>query len=552
MAKKTKELNVMEHIEKIVIGSKKSGFTQSKLQKLKPQTEVVGQLLDISHEQVILLSVIINLSDTNTVSLHDLSRYFDCPNIRLMCHRKDLDELANKKLLKFLHRHDPFDGQKDNVFIVPSTLIECLQTGKKYVPESYKNYTAKMVFDLLSTWFSRLEEGNLRIDTLKKKLGEMMLNNQKLPLFKSISKYKLSEQNTVMLLFFCHKLVNEEDTDIHIHEVTRSFWDLKLSSERNLFKNGKGQLFDAGLLEYSKAEEMGDPNKYSLTDKAKDELLVGFDIDVQQVKNMRDIILPENIKAKELFYNEKEQAQITRLESLLQEQNFKEVQDRLANNGMHRGFACLFYGAPGTGKTETVYQLARQTGREIFLVDISQTKSMWFGESEKIIKNIFYRYEAMLKVSTIAPILLFNEADAIIGKRKDVTKGNVAQTENAIQNIILQEIENLNGILIATTNLTDNLDNAFERRFLYKIEFGKPKTEAKQAIWKTMLPQIPNEAVSTLASRFDFSGGQIENIARKCVVDSIITGQAPAIETLLEHCNNELLTKSRRPVGFVV
>jgi hypothetical protein len=67
-----------------------------------------------------------------------------------------------------------------------------------------------------------------------------------------------------------------------------------------------------------------------------------------------------------------------------------------------------------------------------------------------------------------------------------------------------------------------------------------------------MLPQISSEAASTLASRFDFSGGQIENIARKCVVDSIITGQSPEIETLLEHCNNELLTKSRRPVGFVV
>ena len=66
----------------------------------------------------------------------------------------------------------------------------------------------------------------------------------------------------------------------------------------------------------------------------------------------------------------------------------------------------------------------------------------------------------------VKPILLFNEADAVFSKRKDVNNGNVAQTENAIQNIILEEMENLDGILIATTNLADNLDGAFERRFV--------------------------------------------------------------------------------------
>jgi SpoVK/Ycf46/Vps4 family AAA+-type ATPase len=177
---------------------------------------------------------------------------------------------------------------------------------------------------------------------------------------------------------------------------------------------------------------------------------------------------------------------------------------------------------------------------------------MWFGESEKQIKGIFEKYRELLKIEKIAPILLFNEADAVIGKRKDTASGNCDQTENAIQNIILQEMENLDGIMIATTNLTQNLDNAFERRFLYKIEFGKPSAEAKSKIWRSIIPALQAEEAAELSLRFDFSGGQIENIARKSTVDSIISGNEPDFDALLFHCENELLTNDRKPIGFCI
>ena len=219
---------------------------------------------------------------------------------------------------------------------------------------------------------------------------------------------------------------------------------------------------------------------------------------------------------------------------------------------MRKGFACLFYGAPGTGKTETVYQIARETRRDIMMVDIAETKSMWFGESEKRIKGIFDKYRAFLKTNEHAPILLFNEADAIIGKRKEIGKSSIDQTENAIQNIILQEMENLEGIMIATTNLTQNLDKAFERRFLYKIEFEKPDIEAKEKIWHAMLPSLSENGYAVLARNFDFSGGQIENIVRKFTVDCILNGSEPSFDTISEYCKSELLYKNneRIKIGF--
>ena len=152
----------------------------------------------------------------------------------------------------------------------------------------------------------------------------------------------------------------------------------------------------------------------------------------------------------------------------------------------------------------------------------------------------------------MTPILLFNEADAIINKRFEGAQTAVNKMENSIQNIILQEMENLDGILIATTNLAGNMDKAFERRFLYKIKFEKPTLEARMNIWHTMIPTLEESVTRTLATKYDFSGGQIENIARHYAINNILHGQTDnTIATLTSYCDNERLeTKENRKVGF--
>ena len=112
-------------------------------------------------------------------------------------------------------------------------------------------------------------------------------------------------------------------------------------------------------------------------------------------------------------------------------------------------------------------------------------------------------------------------------------------------------METLDGILIATTNLEQNMDKAFERRFLYKIKFNKPTVEARQHIWQSMIPSLSADAASQLASRYDFSGGQIENIARHHAIDSILHGdEADDLQSLITHCDQERLEKKVRRIGF--
>ena len=187
------------------------------------------------------------------------------------------------------------------------------------------------------------------------------------------------------------------------------------------------------------------------------------------------------------------------------------------------------------------------------VVDIPQIKSKWVGDSEKNIKAVFDRYSEISQRSKLTPILLFNEADAIIGIRKNGASNAVDKMENSIQNIILQEMESLDGIMIATTNLQENLDTAFERRFLYKIRFEKPDKEVREKIWQMMIPELTKSDASVLAESYEFSGGQIENIARKHAINSVLYGEEESpLNSLLQDCANEKLSNNdaRSKVGF--
>lgn len=181
---------------------------------------------------------------------------------------------------------------------------------------------------------------------------------------------------------------------------------------------------------------------------------------------------------------------------------------------------------------------------------MSKLRSKWVGDSEKNVKAIFNIYRSLCNSKPIKPILFFNEADAIFSKRLENVERSADQTLNSVQNIILQEMETLEGIMICTTNLHGNLDSAFERRFLYKIELEKPGEEVRFKIWKSMMKGLSDEEYATLARQYSFSGGQIENVVRKSTVDYILSGNKPTLEEICKFCDEENFKSQIRKVGF--
>jgi broad-specificity NMP kinase len=366
--------------------------------------------------------------------------------------------------------------------------------------------------------------------------------------------YNLREYDLVLLTCFCHLFGNNDDDNIGLHDFAFLYENRSAAADiKREFTDGSHALISGKYIEYTNNNGFVNNESYKLSGMAKKELLTEL-IGGGKQKRPKNLILYDSIQGKKMFYNPKEAEEIKKLTALLGEENFRVIQNRLNGKGMRKGFACLFSGSPGTGKTETAYQIARETKRNILMVDIAAIKNCWYGESEKRIKEIFDNYRAAVDNSETAPILLFNEADAVIGKRREIsgTNNSIDQTENTIQNIILQEMENLSGILIATTNLSQNMDCAFERRFLYKIVFEKPGAKSRAPIWNALLPELAASDAAELSRRFELSGGQIENIARKTEVDAIISGDGPRMATLIQYCKDETRNSlyAAKSIGF--
>ncbi len=260
------------------------------------------------------------------------------------------------------------------------------------------------------------------------------------------------------------------------------------------------------------------------------------------------IIKYQSVKPKQLVFNKSLKEQLDQIANFLQPKTYNHSIDLLVNRyKFPKGVCILFHGEPGTGKTEYVYQLARESKRNLYKVDISKLRSMWYGKSEILVREEFENYRMAQKSQRNKPILFINEADALFGKRLDI-KQTVDQTNNSIQNILLEELENFEGILICTTNLLTNLDDAFERRFLYKVKFEKPDTELQHIIWQNNLPQLSEINSIRLAFLFDLSPAQIVNIARKVAIEEI-SGEHIDFEIIKDLAEKETSHK-RGSMGF--
>ena len=540
-----KEMTLLHAIERVVEVSKNSHMNKSVLKKAKKEINFLAKSYDITEQQAVLFCVCMERGP-HCVNYDDLSIHLDVSKISAYSYAADIDALVRRRLLRFR------DVKEEDSVDIPTAVIRSMKHNEVYELPQRTNLDCAAMFDLLNLWFDDLYNDAITAEELSTELEMLYDENPQVGFVRHLNEYNLNNEDMLLTTLFCHLLVSRDDDDIRFNQIEDAY-----DSDRKFFKakadlrSGEHRLMKKHIIEHLCEDGIANNSRYKLTEEAKSKLLGEFRINTVDEK-IADMLETEKLTEKKLFFSDDIDRQVRDLGSFLMPENFCKVQERMKKKGFRNGFACLFYGSPGTGKTETVYQLARQTGRNIMVVDVPQIKSKWVGESEKNIKALFDRYRELAGKAKATPILLFNEADAIIGIRKNGAQNAVDKMENSIQNIILQEMESLDGIMIATTNLQQNFDKAFERRFLYKIKFEKPTAEARAHIWHEMIPELNEDDVQTLAAKYDFSGGQIENIARHYNIDCILHGDnADSLSTLISHCDNEHLdaNESRR-VGF--
>ena len=544
-------MDLLMAIEQIVEKAKDSQLSKEFFRKADKYIKYVSGKLELTKEQSVMLALFINRSDDSSICISEISRDLKCSTVRILRYMNDIDELEKREFLRCCRD----TGYRRSVsYRVPLDVIEAIQHDEKYVPKRSTGLSCEELFGELEEIFDMRKEDELTYENMVKKIDSLFEDNGNLEYVRQVTHSGLIDEDKMLLVLFSHLCVNNNDDNIGFHDLDFLYDNKRMWNRiKSQLSKGNNDLFEEGLIEYNNDDGLVDRESFRMTDKARSELFSELCLKSRNNSKLsKDLIISEKIAEKKLFYCESIQAQIGELSQLLEEKHYQEIHQRMKDSGFRCGFTCLFYGAPGTGKTETVLQLARQTGRDIMQVNVSQIKSCWVGESEKNIKSLFDTYREKVKKNETTPILLFNEADAIINKRQEGAERAVDKMENSIQNIILQEMENLDGILIATTNLAQNMDKAFERRFLYKIKFEKPTLEARMHIWHEMIPTLSDADTKLLAEKYDFSGGQIENIARHNAINNILYGdKTNNIESLMTYCDNERLeTKQTRKVGF--
>ena len=548
--KKQKKMDLLSAIEHIVDKAKDSQLRSDFYRKADRYIKYVSAKLELTKEQSVMLALFIDNCEDTSITISDLSNYVGCRMTRLIRYMNDIDVLEKREMICCCR------GRRGVSYRVPMEVVESFARDEKYVPADCSELTCHQLFEMIEEIFGMRNDEELSYDGMCDKINNLLDCNKHLLFVQKVKSYNLSEIDELLLILFSHLFVNNNDDNIGYRDLEFVYG----REGRRLWKRVKGYLYEgshclleAKIIEYNNDNGFVNRESFKMTLQAKQDLFSELNLSTM-IENKRkgNLLSAEGIVEKKLFYDSSIQSQITELGELLDDSQYRMIRSRLKESGFRCGFTCLFYGEPGTGKTETVLQLAKKTGRDIMQVNISEIKSMWVGESEKNIKQIFDSYRQKVEELKMTPILLFNEADAIIGKRKEGAERAVEKMENTIQNIILQEMETLDGILIATTNLAQNMDKAFERRFLYKVKFTKPTLEARVSIWHEMIPTLSEDETRSLAIKYDFSGGQVENIARHHAIDTILHGSSGnLLETLIRHCDNERLENNDyKKIGF--
>lgn len=551
------KLNVLTAIEAIYTALSESNLSDDVVMGLDDDFDVLTNYLGINREEAMLFALVFSFQITGaTCDYRSIAAYLRVSEFRTLEFSEHLRSLIAKKICfdncRSRHRHARNTERHEH--LINKVLYKAILENKPF-PEKEIHHVPS-AFEWIESIRCFIDDDLEFVEpyNMEHEIDEKFDVKLKLDLPNFIVKLGVNRTQKLFLIYAIWESLVENtffSPDNFFSNLPKSKF-LAYKEKKSIF-NGAHPFILKNIMTTQPAQ-YGNDMEVGLTDEFKAQLKdYGLEFESQATNNKSKVSLThEDIKAKELFYNEEEERQLTTLTNLLQEENFASLQHRMKERGLPMGVSVLFFGSPGTGKTESVLQLARLTGRDIIQVDISESKSMWFGQSEKIVKRIFTDYKAACKERAIAPILFINEADAILAKRNS-GESNVKQTENAIQNILLEEMEKLEGILIATTNLEINLDTAFDRRFLFKVKYQKPGILQRQKIWQEKLPDYTEIVIHELATQFNLSGGQIDNIVRKTEIDYVLKGAMPSEKELFNYCADELTLGNGRVgnrIGF--
>jgi hypothetical protein len=558
--------DLMEYMTKVSNKIKGSGSMEIAIKRCKKLNANHASRFPayFKEEEMVLLSFFAHLAlqDKAGPFLKEIAEYFEMERLKVISLVPFLENLRRKGFLaKSTPHRATVQGLNNCHYYIPSTIMTDISMNTISDPiANLKTISSKQFIQLANNIIQEKQIRDISMEDLIYKINMLAEINEENTLcinFRNLFtgkdgglNYGKQTHEFIFLLLMLDIIVKGEN-EINLDDLMEGMdeFNNEFINIIRLYETGKHILLERKFISPIKRSLKKSSKSYELTEEGLNYFLGDETESLIKTSGNLDYLEPNEIEVKNLFFEGEQLAQLNTLNKLLEEGKFEanktKLTQRFKGNG---GIAILLHGAPGTGKTEFVNQLAKQSNRSLLKVDLSNTKSMWYGESEKLTKDIFATYKKTCKKNKNTPILFINEADGLLSKRFQVER-SIDQTSNTIQNIILEEIEQFEGILIATTNLMVNLDPAFNRRFLMKIKFDTPGASVREQIWKNVLPELANQQANHLAQTYTLSPAQIDNVAKKLVLKELI-GEPTDQAVIINLCEEENGKENKR-LGFV-
>lgn len=546
---KNQDVNKLECIELVINESNRKDNIKETLIET-PEIKDLLKFFNISYKELVILSILIDGGiRQEEMGIDVFLDHFGCGLSGLSDINQSLHSLISKGYVVSSTKNKFSRTLIKQTFQADEKVYEAILNNNKNRLEfkPAKNFTEllKNVHEI----YTKRCDGCYDANTLKKLIEKELSSAKKCDQLEWLNSFsELSLEDKILFLFaaYTHQK-NEEQIDLeyHIKQIEDNF--SKQKSFRDSIANKTSMLIKNDLLFKSEDGFVFD-EFVGLTKKASRALFQKeSNKEKKFVYSTATIVLPESIVLEELFYNESEWEQINTIEKILSIEKHQQVVNQLEENGLAKGISILFNGFSGTGKTATAKRIAKITNRPLFCVDVEKVVNKWIGDSEKSTKKIFEEYYEFCKECEQTPILFFNE-DSIFSKRVEVSHSS-DRTHNSMQNILLEQMEQFTGISIVTSNHAEKLDKAFERRFLYKVEFEKPSKDTQHKLLRNAFHDLSTETIENTLENYSFTGGQIYNIRKKYIMQSIINDTD--IDSLfIKLCKDEIKTKTNIKIGF--
>ena len=532
--------------------------------------QIIGDFFKINNRLgVLILCYLINrrlVKGKSYITLNELMSAFECSLVDSISINEQLEYFRKNKIL--VSTKKTFGKKEDIEYALTQNTLNAVLKGDAEILNDKKEQSFTAFLNLFHTV---VYDNELDDEDVSSELSVLMDEFDNLEEIKYLNGERLCPEELAIYLFVVARQFIFGDTKVSIERIFRVAINDNFSKYyyQNEIIEKRSPLLTNDLVQFAADEFM---NFLQITDKTVKALNIVDKKSNKQFTTGSDLvtlIMPESIKYQDGMIYE-DSLNIDFLDQLISEEGYIKAINKLEQEGVQtKQIVAMLSGLSGTGKSQTIRNLASKYNRPILQVNLSQVKDAFVGKSEANVFELFQCYNRSLRhfehYKTIdgvkvgpygTAILYLDEIDSLIPKRSAIGESSsVGNMYSNMVGIFLTELEKANGIVLLATNLPGAIDTSFHRRINFKFHFGsfskKNQVRTLQLYFKDFTPDVLEE----VASNAELTPGNIVNIRKAYVLESIFKDFNTENEKkglLTDLVNRELILKqpNRNPIGF--